>query len=428
MRQNFSEDAPVNKSILATAIFATLALSSVQAEEAVDPQQLFDEAMQLRDSGDIFSSIEVFELILSKQPGLQRARLELAVAYHQARRFHDAREQLAKVLNDPDTPETVKLTIVAYLAQLGSDEKAMGNRTSASVFVSAGLFNDSNVNLGPTVETVRVDQQETSGSGLVAMASYSHVSRATGPFIINRKPVDMSWHSQATVYGKLHTGEENEFNLHVLGLTTGPEFLSDKNWRAALNIKLDKVYFGGNPYSFNMGLNPLVTLIFGNTEIMFENLTTVREYDNVVDQGLDGISKMYGMGVTQFFNSQTVAVEGGVRYHNNGADAQYLHSTGVEIYLGGQTPAWRDARAYLQLSTRGYEYTEADPSNTIHPTTARDETETRATLGVTHDFKTGMLKAWSLNGQLSSTKNDSNLEEFDYDRNVVEVNLRRYFY
>ncbi|MDQ1362964.1 MAG: hypothetical protein QG652_824 [Pseudomonadota bacterium] len=418
----------MNKRILASVMLAALSLSDVRAEEAVDPQQLFEQAMQLREAGEIFNSIEVFELILSKQPGLQRARLELAVAYHQARRFYDAREQLMKVFNDPDTPENVKLTITAYLAQLGSDEKAMGIRTSSSVFVSAGLFTDSNVNLGPTVETVAASSREISGSGAVAMASFSHVSRATGPFIINQKPVDMSWHSQATVYGKVHAGEEADFNLHVLGLATGPELVSDKDWRGALNIKLDKVYFGGNPYSFNIGLNPSFSLIFGDTEILLENLTTLREYDSAANEGLDGVSKMYGMGVTQFFNNQTMAAEGGVRYHNNGAGTQALHSTGVEVYVGGQMPVWANARAYVQLSSRGYDYAAADAANTLHPTTARDETETRTTLGISHDFRTGTLKSWSLNGQVAVTQNDSNLAEFDYDRNVIEINLRRYFY
>jgi hypothetical protein len=416
----------MSKRILAGFILTALSIFAAKAEEAVDPQQLFDEAMQMRASGEIFAAIETFELILSKQPGLQRARLELAVAYHQARRFYDAREQLMMVYNDPDTPEAVKLTVTAYLAQLDSDEKSLGKRTSSSVFVSAGVFTDSNANLGPTVETVPPDNRETSGSGVAAMASFSHVSRATGPYIINAKPVDFSWHSQATAYSKMYAGEENDFNVQVVGLTTGPEMVSDKDWRAALNIKLEKVYFGGDPYSFNIGLNPLFTLIYGDTEITFENLTTVREYD--VDTGLNGVAKMYDLGVIRFFNHQSMAVEGGARYHNNGAQTQFLHSDGAEIYLGGQMPVWRDARIYLHVSARDYSYAEADPSNNLHPTTARDETETLTTLGLTHDFRSGVLKSWSLNGQLAYTNNDSNLEEYDYDRNVLEVNLRRYFY
>lgn len=416
----------MNKSGLAVIVLAVLSFSTADAEEALDPQQLFDEAMQMRASGEIFAAIETFEQILSRQPGLQRARLELAVAYHQARRFYDAREQLMMVYNDPDTPETVKLTITAYLAQLGSDEKSIGKRTSSSVFVSTGLFTDSNVNLGPTVEAVSPTSRETSGSGVVAMASYSHVSRATGPFIIHSKPVNLAWHSQATVYGKMHTGEENEYNLHVLGLTTGPEMISDKNWRAAFNIKIDKAYFGGDPYSFNIGLYPAFTLVFGDTEILFENLTTVRDFSQ--DTGLNGVAKMYGMGITQFFQRQTMAVEAGMRYHNNGADAQFLHADGIEFYAGGQMPLWYSARGYLQVSNRAYDYAAADPDNALHPATARDETETRTTLGISHDFREGMLKSWSLNGQLAHTTNNSNLDEFDYDRNVFELNLRRYFY
>ena len=151
-----------------------------------------------------------------------------------------------KVFDDPDTPEKIKLTITAYLAQLGSDEKSIAKRTSSSVFVSTGLFNDSNVNLGPSPETSSVLTTEDSGSGAVAMAAFSHTSRATGPLIIRAKPVDFSWNSQATVYGKMHTGDANNFNLHVLGLSTGPAMISDKNWRAAFNLKFDKIYFGGN--------------------------------------------------------------------------------------------------------------------------------------------------------------------------------------
>jgi len=395
------------------------------AEEAVDPQALFAEAMQLRDSGQLFESIGVFESILDRQPGLGRVRLEMAVAFTQLRRFADAREQLTQVLNDPETPETVKLTITSYLAQMSADEKSVGNRTSSTVFVSAGVFSDSNVNLGPSAETPNVSLTETSGSGMTVMASYSHVSRASAPYGINNKRADLSWNTQATAYSKVHTGDENDFNLHVLSLTTGPALVSDKAWRGAFNIKADRIFFDDNPYSFNLGLNPSFTLIYGDYEVLLENLTTVREYDAVANQGLDGVSKMYGVGLTRFFSHQTMAVEGGVRYHSNGAKASHLYANGAEIYLGGQMPAWRDARTYLQLSSRDYSYSTADTANGF--TEARDETETRIILGVSHDFKEGVFKSWTLNAQAARTSNDSNIAAFDYDRDVIEVNLRRYF-
>ena len=413
--------------MVASALLGTaLGLSTASAEETPDPQALFEEAMALRDSGNLFNAIELFESILGNQPGLNRARLELAVAYHRANRFEDARRQLTAVLNAEDTPETVKLAITAYLAQLSSDEKKVGLRTSSSVYVSTGLFTDSNVNLGPSPETPNVSTTETDGTGAVVMASYSHLSRGSDPVVIGGKAIGVEWHSQLTAYSKVHSGDENDFNLHVLSLSTGPALVARKSWRAGLKINLDKVYFSGNPYSFNMGLNPTVDLsLADDLEITFENLTTVREFSATADQGLDGVSKMYGIGASKFYKKETIGVQAGLRYHANGADASYLNADGLEIYLGGQMPAWKNARTYIQLSSRDYEYKAADTGSGFSE--IRDETENQAMLGASHDFKSGALKSWTLNAQYTYTENKSNISAFDYDRSVFEMNLRRYF-
>ncbi|MCW9013493.1 MAG: tetratricopeptide repeat protein [Gammaproteobacteria bacterium] len=416
----------ITRKIASALLATTLGMSAANAEEAIDPQLLFEEAMSLRASGQIFNSIEVFETLLNHQPGLNRARLELAVAYQQASRYEAAKQQLNTVLNASDTPETVKLAITAYLAQLSSDEQKASQRTSSSVFLSTGLFTDSNVNLGPSPETPNVSTTETDGNGAVVMVSYSHISRASRPLDISGKPVNFAWHSQATAYSKVHSGDENDFNLHVLSLSTGPALVSSNNWRAAININLDKVYFSGNPYSFNIGLNPTFDLILNDDiEITFENLTTVREFSALADQGLDGVAKMYGIGVSKFYKKETIGVQAGIRYHSNGADASHLNADGLEIYLGGQMPAWKNARAYLQLSSRDYEYKAADTANGF--SAIRDETENQFMLGASHDFKSGSLKSWTLNGQYTFTDNKSNIDAFEYDQGIIEVNLRRYF-
>lgn len=420
----------IKRRILSAMALTAGIISSAHAEE-IDPQALFEEAMQLRDSGQIFSSIEVFESILSNQPGLHRARLELAIAYHQARRFEEARAQLTQVLNSPDTPESVKLSITAYLAQLGSDEKTTIKRTSSTLFISTGLFSDSNVNLGPAPETPNVSTTETSGTGATIMLSYSHRSRASKPFDMSGKAVDMEWQTQATAYSKVHTGDENDFNLHVLNLTTGPTLIATQNWRASLNIKLEKIHFDDNPYAFNIGLNPSLTLSFGDDmEVTMEYQAMVREHDATADEGLDGTSTMYGVGVAKFYKNN-IGVEAGMRYHANGADANYLNAKGGEIYLGGHMPAWQNARAYIQISSRNYDYNAVDPGVT-GATVARAETEQQAIIGVSHDFRSGALKSWTANAQLTHTKNNSNTSDnalniFEYDRDILEVNMRRYF-
>ena len=139
------------------------------------------------------------------------------------------------------------------------------------------------------------------------MLSYSHRSRASEPFDISGKVTDMEWLSQATLYSKVHTGQENDYNLHVLSLITGPALIAANNWRASLNIKLEKVHFDDNPYAFNIGLNPSFTLMFDNNiELTLENQTTVREHAQTADEGLDGVAKMYGVGVAKFYKNNRI--------------------------------------------------------------------------------------------------------------------------
>ena len=413
------------------ALFFALQLSPyVYAEEALDPELLFKEAMELRNSGQILDSIKVFENILNQQPGLNRARLELAIAYHQSRQFIKAKDQLNAVLNDPETPDTVKLAITGYLAQLGSDEKTATKRTSSSVYVSTGIFNDSNTNLGPSSELNGASPEKT-GGGFIAMVSYSHVSRASRPVTSGDNPIDFEWHTQFSAYTKSYTSEsDSDFNLQVASLSTGPALVLADDWSLQFNFKADKVFFGGDSYSFNLGLNPVLSLsLDDDLQIRIENQTTVREFDNTSDQGLDGISKMYGVGVSKLFNKQTFGIDGGLRYHSNGADRGDLNANGVEVYMGIQAATKNaDSRTYLELSSREYDYTASELSVGTGPSAiVRRETELVFTMGFSHDFKAKTLKDWTINAQITHTENDSNDTNFEYDQDIFEMNLRRYF-
>ncbi|MCW8911477.1 MAG: hypothetical protein OQK76_12755 [Gammaproteobacteria bacterium] len=401
----------------------------VHAVDSLDAEQLFNEAMELRNSGDIINSIQTFETLLNQQPGLNRVRLELAVAYQMLRRYEDARDQLYRVLNDPDTPDNVRLTITAYLAQLGADEKIAKQRTFGSFYISAGIFTDSNVNIAPSDILLTSGSTEIDATGSALLLNYSHRSKASKPLIFDNQPIDFRWNSSLTAYSKMHTGDENDYNLHVLSLKTGPQLLSSNNWSAELNFKLDKIYFDANPYADYLSLNPRFTLIFDkDLSISIENTTVVREFSNASESGLEGISKLYGMNISKIFNSKTIGIDGGVRYHSNGAEDGHLNANGLEVYLSGYLQPWEQGKTYLNLSSRDYEYKNSENNVTGSGSTViRDETEAKATLGVSHRFTNGSLKAWSLNAQASYTENDSNLIDYNYDRTIIEINMSRSF-
>ncbi len=425
------------RKILTTALIsASLISHSSVAQESIDPEALFEEAMQYREDGELFNAIEIFETILNNQPELNRARLELAVSYHLTRRYEEARAELTRVLNDPDTPESVKLTITAYLAQLSGDMQAAQQRSRSSIYLSAGLFTDSNINLGPDSQTIiandllSADIKEKNSHGGQLLLSFSNRSRASEPLAMAGRAVDFEWLTQATAYNKSYAADagDSDFNLSVLSLTTGPALIADRAWRTALNFKIDKLFFGNDPYAFFTGFNPLFTYsIMPDLELTLENTTTVKEYeDKSLDDTLKGTATVWGMDLAKFYSSLNIGVQAGIKRHDNGAEADFRHYTGTEIYLGGQIPAWENARAYLTVSSRDYKYKGADTDANF--TETRDETEQLAVLGVNHNFTSGDFKSWTLNAQLTYADNDSNLDAFDYDRNVFEVNMRRYFF
>ena len=304
----------LKKIIGSACIYACLMTQQSFAAETIDPEALFEEAMQYREDGELFRSIEIFETILNNQPDLNRARLELAVSYHLTRRYEEAKAELTKVLNNADTPEAVKLSITAYLAQLSGDIKDSANRSKSSIYLSAGLFTDSNINLGPdnrfTDNLVDASSKEKSSAGTQFLLSFSNRSRASKPLNIGGGAIDFEWLTQGTAYNKSYTGdsEDSDFNLSVLSLSTGPALVKAQSWRTALNFKFDKVFFGNSPYAFYSGINPLFTYSFSKElEVTFENITTIKEYsDESLDNTLKGTSTSWGLDVAKFYTNSSI--------------------------------------------------------------------------------------------------------------------------
>lgn len=407
------------KSVLLTTLFTVFISLSSPASSITneDPEAIFKEAMQLRDSGQIDTSIHHFESLLNLQPGLNRARLELAVAYHMAKRYKDARDQLYKVLNDPTTPDNVRLTITGYLAQLGADEKKSKQRTTDAIYIAAGIFSDSNVNIAPT-DNINLEpgSKEKDATGSTLLLNYSHHSKSLNP--LSENPVlNLSWNSAFTAYSKMHTGPENDYNLHVLSINTGPQLDSNDTWTLALDLKIDKIFFDDNPYADYLSIHPKLTLHFENDlNLLIENRSTVREFTNPGESGLEGISKLYGVSISKIFSSSNSGLELGTRYHSNGADDNQLNYNGIEVLLSGYIQPWDNGKTFLKLSSRDYEYK-----------ISRDEHENKATLGISHTFTGSTLKSWTLNAQAAYTENDSNIDLYNYERTVLEINLERSF-
>ena len=389
-------------------------------------QQLFETAMQERDAGEVFSAIQKFEYILSRRPSLNRARLELAVSYHRATRYDDAIKEFQSVLDNPETPESVRLSILAYLGQLRSDAEKPDAQHQFSYYTRVGALYNTNINFAPLRGSPIYqipDGQDTASPGLDTFLSASH--RYT-----RKKPVDTAgtaatfeWQSQASWTGNNYT-KNSDFNLNIFSLSTGPALVSSGHWRGSVSLQLDQTYFGSNALGTFVSINPLLTLDLGNYQgVTVEASYTNNNFAQSFDNPRDGDTVLFGLAYSSLLSNAANGFEIGIRSIQQSADDPQFGFDSTELYGGGFYSLSSSTSVSLKLHFQQYDFDAADTLTGA----IRDELETRFTLGYNYDFPTGMLKDWTFNAYVSRTKNNSNIDVFSYERTIVGINLARFF-
>lgn len=382
--------------------------------------------MRERETGEVYSSIKKFEYILSRRPSLNRARLELAVSYHQTTRYDDAIKELQSVLDDPTTPESVRLTILAYLAQLSSDKNKPDAEHLFSYYTKAGALYNTNINFAPlrgsSIYQIP-DGQDTNSPGVDTFFSASHRYKQKKPRDIFGRPTLLEWQSQASWTGNNYT-RNSDFNINIVSLSTGPALVSAGHWRGSINIQLDQTFFGPSTLGTFASLNPLFTLDLGNYQgLTFEASYTDNNFAKAIDNPRDGHTVLAGMAYSTLFNNISNGFEIGFRAINQSAqDAQFGFDS-LELYSGGFYSLSPATSLSLNIHFQQYDFDAADTVSGI----VRDELESRFTLGYNYDFPTGALFNWTLNTYISRTKNNSNVDAFSYEQTIIGVNLARFF-
>lgn len=409
-------------------IFFTAFIPGVYAEPNEDTQVLFDEAIQKRDSGKIYEAIKLFETILNNRPQLGRVRLELAVAYHRASQYDAAFKQFTTVLDNPETPESVRLAILAYLGQLKSDQQKPETRHDFSYFIKAGLIHNSNINSTPgsgqfDFTGARVTTgPEISSLGTDITLTASHRYSKKSPLELAGAATRLEWQSQASLESNLYE-KTSDFNINVVSLSTGPALISPGRWSSLANIRLDQIYLGGNALATFYSFNPVITFDFGNYNgLTLEASYLTRNYDQTIDTSRDSDEISYGAGYNTLFNQLASGFEIGFRSYDNDAKLDEFSYDRQEIYASIFTSLSENENIYFNANTQTFEYLGPEFSSNI----IRDETENYLSIGYNRDFLERFLKGWTMNIELAYTDSNSNVDSFDYNRTLISVNWSKY--
>ncbi len=418
--------------IMLAVTVAMLGLTATFALAESEVEKEYKEGLYQREKGNIYSSIEAFNTILSAQPNLHRVRLELAVAYYRAMNFAEAKRHAQQVLNNPKTPQSVKLSINAFLAQLKKDEEAFySKKTTLEYTVGLGILHDTNVNAGPDTSTVPVgiftlfltpESVQKSDSAVYMSAGLSHRYQSPKTFKAGDKIGRFSWMTKANLYRKEYF-HENDYNLDIISFSTGPAISVLQSWRANVNFGIDQILIGDKRKGQYYSVTPSISKQFKKSELTWDAALIRREFKQDLDNDRDSLYTSTGLYYGRLFKNGKFAVQVGARIFNESADISRFSNDGTEVLAGANWVAWNNGSLYARFRQKDSKYDGVEPLFAKK----RDETEQRYDAGVNHTFKKGTLEDWKITASYTYTENDSNLAIYDYDREVISLGMTRTF-
>ncbi|MCK5092390.1 MAG: tetratricopeptide repeat protein [Gammaproteobacteria bacterium] len=395
-----------------------------------DLEDAYKEGMYQREQGNLLTAIEAFNTILSNSPSSQRVRLELAVTYYRAQNMEEAKKNAQQVLDDPKTPPNVRISVLAFLAQIKQDQARLAKqRHTWKPSIAIGLMTDDNVNVGPSSDVIPgssllVDAAflPRSDSAVTLQASLDHRWQSSGPVKMGNSLARFVWQSRAAIYRKDYQ-DEDAYDLDVLSLGTGPAWFIARRLRANINAQVDLIRLDGNRLATYAGLTPSITWQLRNAEVTLDAQVQDRDYKRTTDTGRDSTYKKAGVSLGKLFKNGKVAIQGGINGFDESADLARYSNDGTNIFAGANWVAWQNGSVFARVSQKDVKY-DAPPTGFA---VNRDERERRYVVGFKHNFKGKILNKWALSGNVTRTKNDSNVSIYTYDRDQAGITLSRSF-
>jgi len=410
----------------------SFAVAEVNPDAEVEAQ--FREGLDALQEERLKSAIQAFSKIIDINPGLHRAKLELALAYYRSLRYEDADKLAKEVLDNPATPPDVRVTILAFLAQVKRDSEEYGQKHDFTPFISAGIMHDSNVNVGPgdgifrvgdTALTLAPGSQSQSDNAYVVNVGVDHLFQSGKRVEFGERTGMLVWQSGASVYSRKYN-KLGDFDLMVASVNTGPAVLMLRHWRASLQVRADYLTLGGHKLGWFGTLNPSMTWQFDNGELNWDANYTRRTYSRSIDEGREGDYIDTGVNYGRYFNNRKVVTTSGARVVKFFADDDQFGYLGGQLNVGINTETWHNGSGYARMRASVFQY---DGRNVIFDK-ARDDIEYRSTIGLVHEFRddADLLKNWAVNGYWERTINDSNIGPlYSYVRNQWMLNMARSF-
>jgi hypothetical protein len=397
---------------------AAYALGKQNPQELGNPVFDFYFGVAAVDSGHSGEGVLALERYVINFPGNLQARLELARGYFVLGEDLRAKEEFSDILK-ANPPSDVVANIDRYLDAIRARESTY--RTTSGVFVEFGAGYDTNINGGVSGSNISLPN-----FGLVTIAPAGvRIDRAFSQLTAGAS-VSVPLAPGVAVYGsfsgdyKLYSGDR-EFDQGNLGAAGGVSYLSEKNlYRATVSLNSLDV-------DYNRYRN--ISALTGEWIHQLDELQGISgslQYANLDYTGSNDIrdAKLYGIGIgyrKAFINawSPLLNVNGGYSVENNTAGRDDL---GRDIYALRVAVSASPAPRWSVGGGLGAQMSRYSAQDTLLLTTRRDHY-----LSLDGALSYAVNRQLSLRGELLLSANYSNIELYEYRRDVIAFKVRYEF-
>ena len=345
--------------------------------------------------------------ILDEQPEVGRVRLELARVQAMMGNMRAAEREL-RAASASGLPPEVEQMVQFFRTAINANRPFGAN-------VEIALAPDSNINratrsdtLGTVIGDFALDEdaQAQSGLGLTGRTNLWARLPAT-------KSIDIN--ARANAGGNIY--RENQFNDLTMGLQIGPRIRLGSDVLSVSAVTSWR-WFGGQPFTFNYGVESNFQHPVGKTSQMFVDASVLRSEDRL-NSLRDANIAIATLGLDKSFSPRW---GGGLRLTGQ---RQAARDPGFSIAAGGGSVyGFREFGSTTVLLSLGYQHLEADDRLFLFPRRRVDDRFDALASATLRSLRVGRFAPMI---RLRFERNWSSVEIFDFQRLGAEVGVTAAF-
>jgi tetratricopeptide (TPR) repeat protein len=363
--------------------------------------------------GNYEMAIMAFERIIIARPDSMRVKLEMARTFLKLGLRESARQYFEEVLA-ANPPETVRKNIEKFLADIAVAEK----RHFLNGFISVGYDWDDNVRVAPSSEIVRTVVGDVTLTGPSAKPQEDFIFGATGMLNHAYRFPDSrySWNTTGTFFQSLYQ-DESDLDVVYLGLNTGPEIHSEK-YLVGINGLINYLELDYDRYLRSAGLETTLALLLSqhailNIKCKFEDKTFYQTPGRDATNVNFEIGPVFSVGANRIGASVSGEIEN-ARDDTN-SYKQYRVKTTLERILPYD---------FIVFGNYEFKHNSYDDVYVLFNEYRKDNIH-YVGAGISKTFWRSYDNSSSLSLQLGYryTKSDSNIDLYEYEKNVISTSV-----